>query len=56
MLVCSKILNFEKDSVAYGILEKDDFNLMNVDQGKMQNKIKLEHVINRVYLDKYSFS
>lgn len=27
MLVCSKVLNFEKDNVAYGIIEKDDHHI-----------------------------
>jgi len=27
MLVCSKILNFEKDNIPYGIIEKDDHHV-----------------------------
>ena len=53
MLVCSKILNFQKDNVPYGIIEKDDFHPEFVDETKSENKIKIEHIINRVYLDKY---
>lgn len=26
MLVCSKILNFEKDNIPYGIIQKDDYH------------------------------
>lgn len=26
MLVCSKILNFQKNNIPYGVIEKDDYH------------------------------
>lgn len=52
MLVCSKLLNYQKDNVPYGVVEKDDYHPEFVHE-KSTNKIKVQHIINRVYLDKY---
>lgn len=41
MLVCSKILNFEKNNVAYGVIEKDDYHPEYVEEMKVENKVKI---------------
>lgn len=54
MLVCSKILNFQKNNIPYGVIEKDDYHPEFLAGIKTEGKTKIQHVINRVYLDKYN--
>lgn len=53
MLVCSKMINFEQENMPFGVVQKDEYDPADIDKFRLKDPVKLEHVINRVYLDAY---
>ena len=53
MLVCSKLLNFQQNDTPFGIEHKVDITEDDRKTYKLSNSLILEHVINKVYLDRY---